>query len=70
MRPLDIDKVHRMRSDNGKVDLEDLAITVNLEVMQQDVVAWQVIPQVRDHSTLCVVDRLTDWDHPLPKPKR
>ena len=59
-----------MRSNNGKVNLEDLAISVNLEVMQKDVIAWQVVPQVRDHSTLRVVNRLTDRNHEQPSARR
>lgn len=63
VRPFDIDEIHRVRGDHREVDLEDLAVAVYLEVVHQQITARQVIPQMRDHSTLRVVDRLPDWDH-------
>src|ERR1022692_4101205 len=49
-----------MRCNDSQVDLEDLTAPLDLKVMQQEITARQVIPQVRDRSALRVIDRISN----------
>ena len=62
-RALHINQVQGMRREQREVDLKALALTLDLEVMQQGVAVWQAIPQVGDRGAFGVVDRLAYGDH-------
>ncbi|MPM31968.1 hypothetical protein SDC9_78525 [bioreactor metagenome] len=55
---LHVDQVQGVRGQQRDVDLEALALPLDLEVVKQDETVWQAIPQVSDGAALCIIDRL------------
>ena len=47
-RPLHVDQVQAVRSEQRNIDFESLALTLDLKVVQQGKTVGQVIPQMRN----------------------
>jgi len=62
-RTFHVDQVQGMGRHQGDINFETLALTLDLEVMQQGKTVRQAIPQVGDGGTLSIVYWLAYRDH-------